>query len=61
MEHWFAWHMNEHAIQVKVCDGVTVRHYQIARANIGVFDTMWMQLVSKGFAERAYAPQEEQA
>jgi hypothetical protein len=57
--YWFAWRMDECAIQVRVCDGVAIRQYQIARREIGVFDNMWIQLISKGFAELAYAPQEE--
>jgi hypothetical protein len=59
--HWFAWYMDELLIQVKVCNGLLVRHYQIQRREIGVFDTMWQQLVSKGYQEVGYAQQEEEA
>lgn len=58
-QHWFAWQMDKVVIQVKVCNGATLRYYQIKRSEIGIFDTMWTQLVVKGYVEVGYQVQEE--
>lgn len=56
---WFSWSMDDVAIRVKVHNGAVLRHYQVRRDEIGVFDSLWIALVSKGYQEMAFAEQEE--
>ena len=57
--HWFSWSMDDVAIRIKVHNGAVLRHYQVRRDEIGVFDSLWSSLVSKGYVEVAFAEQEE--
>ena len=57
--YWFSWSMDDVAIRIKVYNGAVLRHYQVRRYEIGVFDSLWSSLVSKGYVEVAFAEQEE--